>query len=175
MPHTRKNVAIILCVVGLLASLPSLAQVRGGSMRRLCPGGVAPADAGPADVALASIFRRVASVADVRLALGVAPGINGFCVTPTAIVFGPGDLDAPIAAGRIAYVIGVWAAWQGQGEREAESKAAVRAGCLLARLGVAGDELTTQVLGMRDWSGPHRNVRRFTRAVHGGYATCVAH
>ena len=171
---TKRGVAFALCAGWLLASWPSMARERGSLPRRVCPGGVAPAGAGPAEAAPASVFLRVASVAGVRISLGVAPGVDRFCVTPTAVVFGPGDLDAASAAGRIAYAIGVWAAWRGQNARGAEVKAASHAGCLLARLGVFGDDLTTQVVDVRDWSGPHRDARRFTRAVRGGYAACVA-
>ena len=167
------------------ALLPALAVVgppgaADARDRRVCRGASTPAETAPVPAAARGLYERVAERADRRPTLGASPDTNAFCLTRKAIFFNPADLgpaetsgtpgSAPATA-RLAYALGAWRALQ-RNSRVLETDAAQAAGCALARLGVKGDALTTQLLDLRDWSGPHADARAWTSALTRGYQSC---
>lgn len=75
--------------------------------------------------------------------------------------------------GRVAYALGAWAASRSATPQDAELHAARAAGCALSRLDVRGDDLTTQLLDLRDFTGPHPDARAWTVAAQEGHASCA--
>ena len=160
-----------------VAGTPGVADA---GARRVCAGATTPAETAPVPAAARERYGRVAERADHRATLGVSPATNSFCLTRRAIFFNPADLAATETTGvpgsapataRLAYALGAWRALQ-RNSRVLETDAAQAAGCALARLGAKGDALTTQMLDLRDWSGPHPDARAWTGALTRGYQSC---
>ena len=115
-------------------------------------------------------------------AVGVSAEVDELCVTARGVFLNPSDLSDAELAGRpeqagatpkLAYALGVWAARHLLDASAAELYAASQAGCTLARLGIHGDVLTTMVLELRGWSGPHPRARAWTRALMKGHGRCA--
>ena len=152
--------------------------------RPVCARENAPPDAAPLVSQAERLFRRVADLAEVRIAGGQTTQVDRFCVTDQGIFFGSGQLTEALTVGspaeaigaaRIAYAIAVWRIYRLPDPRHVHPRAAREAGCTLARLGVIGDDLTTQLVELRAWTGPHADARAWSQAALEGHRACVAH
>ena len=161
--------ALALCLVSAPAAAAPSAP------RRACPDAQPPAGAAPPEGALAGTVTSARAAAHVDARVAVVPLLAGFCTTRDAVFLGAAELPAAelTTSARIAYALGAWAGGRSGSPQDAELHAAGIAGCALGRLGVRGDELTTQLLDLRDWSGPHPDARAWTRAAQEGHSACA--
>ncbi len=159
--------------------LACLAASASAATRRACAD--RPAQVTPLSAKARALYQRVAAHLGARPPVGASPVTNDFCLTRTAIYLNSADVaDAAtagspaqaVASARLAYALGAWLARSAKSP-SLELDAARSAGCALGRLGVRGDALTTQVLELRDWSGPHPQARPWMAAVMEGHAQCA--
>ncbi len=174
--------AIWLCAaVGafVLATGAAGSAVAAPPERHACTDGRAPAGARAPNETEAPLVASALSAARSSVPVSVVDRLPGFCVTREAVFVGAMELDtgsgpaSALAVGRVAYALGIWAAGRSATPQDAELHAARAAGCTLARLNIRGDDLTTQLLELRDFTGPHADARAWTLALQEGHASCA--
>lgn len=147
--------------------------------RRACS--QTPEAATPLPPGAGRLHRRVSQAAKTQTPIAVTPDAQPFCLTRRAAYISPAEVTPEVTAGgpgaaiataRLAYVLGAWLA-QNAKHQAIELSAARSTGCTLARLGLRGDTLTTQLRELQDWSGPHPNTRAWMRSATEGYLSCA--